>query len=336
MADILPVDQLEVLVLLDNVTDSLSTNSSMAISEWTGLLTAGRLQLLSGRCTCCAHHGLSLLITVRLGNAAHTVLFDTGPEASTFLRNAESRLRYLPAHLQPAELFYLKASRRVDKNATFKLDATIGGTNWFGIQSFASYNIRDLLSTSTNFLWSTNRTGADLIANGITVILNGASNNLGQAQYLKLVDVNAPAPGPNVWATADFDADNLPDTWESQYGLNPSDASGIDGAAGDRDGDGATNYEEFLAGTDPSDRASRLRVTYAARAGTVFNLDFDSVPFLDYGIEYSYTLANWTDCIEETGLPCRITADSTNTAFEIALPQPTAPPNIFFRVKRQR
>jgi 7,8-dihydropterin-6-yl-methyl-4-(beta-D-ribofuranosyl)aminobenzene 5'-phosphate synthase len=89
MPDILAVDQLEVLVLVDNVTDSLSTNSGVAISEWTGLLTAGRLQLLSGRCTCCAHHGLSLLITARSGSATHTVLFDTGPEASTFLRNAE-------------------------------------------------------------------------------------------------------------------------------------------------------------------------------------------------------------------------------------------------------
>jgi 7,8-dihydropterin-6-yl-methyl-4-(beta-D-ribofuranosyl)aminobenzene 5'-phosphate synthase len=84
-----PVDQLEVLVLVDNVTDSLSTNSSVAASEWTGLLTAGRLQLLSGRCTCCAHHGLSLLITAHIGSGTHTVLFDTGPEASTFLRNAE-------------------------------------------------------------------------------------------------------------------------------------------------------------------------------------------------------------------------------------------------------
>jgi len=88
MPDVLPADQLEVLVLVDNVTDSLSTNSGVAISEWTGLLTAGRLPLLSGRCTCCAHHGLSLLITARAGRATRTVLFDTGPEAATFLRNA--------------------------------------------------------------------------------------------------------------------------------------------------------------------------------------------------------------------------------------------------------
>ena len=89
MPNILAVDQLEVFVLVDNLTDSLSTNSKFAMSEWTQLLSAGRLQSLSGRCTCCVHHGLSLLITVRVGSATHTVLFDTGPEAATFLRNTE-------------------------------------------------------------------------------------------------------------------------------------------------------------------------------------------------------------------------------------------------------
>ena len=89
MSDVLTVDRLEVLVVVDNVTDSLSSSSNVAVSEWTGLLTAGRLRLLSGPCTCCAHHGLSLLITAYVGNAKRTVLFDTGPEAATFLRNAD-------------------------------------------------------------------------------------------------------------------------------------------------------------------------------------------------------------------------------------------------------
>lgn len=88
MTDLLAVDSLEVLVLVDNVTDSLSSNQNTAVSEWTGLLTRGRLPLLSGRNTCCAHHGLSLLITAHVGTAKHTLLFDAGPEAATFLRNA--------------------------------------------------------------------------------------------------------------------------------------------------------------------------------------------------------------------------------------------------------
>lgn len=89
MTDIVSIDRLEVLVLVDNVTDSLSTNSTAAVPEWTGLLTRGRLRLLSGRGTCCAHHGLSLLITAQLGSARRTILFDAGPEEATFLRNAD-------------------------------------------------------------------------------------------------------------------------------------------------------------------------------------------------------------------------------------------------------
>ena len=49
MSDVLTVDRLEVLVVVDNVTDSLSSSSNVAVLEWTGLLTAGRLQVLSDR-----------------------------------------------------------------------------------------------------------------------------------------------------------------------------------------------------------------------------------------------------------------------------------------------
>ena len=88
MSEFLTVDRLEVLVLVDNLTDSLSSNPPVAVSEWMALMKAGRLGVLSGQCTCCAHHGLSLLITAYVGGAKHTVLFDTGPETATFLRNA--------------------------------------------------------------------------------------------------------------------------------------------------------------------------------------------------------------------------------------------------------
>ena len=83
------VDRLEVLVVVDNVTDSLSTNPNNVQTEWAGLLQSGRMQVLSGKATCCAHHGLSLLITAYIGSEKHTLLFDAGPEGATFLRNAK-------------------------------------------------------------------------------------------------------------------------------------------------------------------------------------------------------------------------------------------------------
>lgn len=87
MLDAVPADRLEVLVVVDNATDSLSSNPPNVIPEWTGLLTGGRMRVVAGACICCAHHGLSLLITANAGGEKHTVLFDAGPEGEIFHRN---------------------------------------------------------------------------------------------------------------------------------------------------------------------------------------------------------------------------------------------------------
>lgn len=86
--DLRAVDRLDVLVLIDNATDSLSTTPKHVVQEWVGLHAAGRLPEVSGAAICCAHHGLSLLLTAHVGNETHTVLFDAGPEGATLLRNA--------------------------------------------------------------------------------------------------------------------------------------------------------------------------------------------------------------------------------------------------------
>lgn len=88
MTDIAPVDRLEAWVLVDNLTDSLSSNPANVTSEWAGLLTRGRIRMLTGANICCAHHGLSILLTAHRGDRTHTLLFDAGPEGATFLRNA--------------------------------------------------------------------------------------------------------------------------------------------------------------------------------------------------------------------------------------------------------
>jgi 7,8-dihydropterin-6-yl-methyl-4-(beta-D-ribofuranosyl)aminobenzene 5'-phosphate synthase len=82
------VDRLDVLVLVDNVTDSLSTTPKNVVPEWPGLAAAGRLPVLSGEAICRAHHGLSLLLTAHVGHERHTLLFDAGPEGATLVRNA--------------------------------------------------------------------------------------------------------------------------------------------------------------------------------------------------------------------------------------------------------
>ncbi|MDD5676849.1 MAG: hypothetical protein PHW60_02520 [Kiritimatiellae bacterium] len=48
------------------------------------------------------------------------------------------------------------------------------------------------------------------------------------------------------------DGDGMPDVWEDQYGLDPQ----KDDANLDLDGDGWSNYQEFIGGTDPSSSSS--------------------------------------------------------------------------------
>ena len=74
------IDSLEILVIVDNVVDSLSTNPTWVEPEWRGLLNRGRIRVLSGSNICCGHHGLSLLLQARIGESTQTLLFDTGAE----------------------------------------------------------------------------------------------------------------------------------------------------------------------------------------------------------------------------------------------------------------
>lgn len=84
--DIQSVDKLEIQVLVDNVTDSLSSVPQNVMHEMAYLRKNG-MKELSGECLCCGAHGLSLLITAFRGNAKHTLLFDAGPEGEVFARN---------------------------------------------------------------------------------------------------------------------------------------------------------------------------------------------------------------------------------------------------------
>ena len=85
------VDRVEVQVLVDNVTDNLSTLPAGAdiTHEWAYLIREGLVTEISGDNTCCACHGLALVITVRTGDDEHTVLFDGGPAGYAVRRNGE-------------------------------------------------------------------------------------------------------------------------------------------------------------------------------------------------------------------------------------------------------
>jgi 7,8-dihydropterin-6-yl-methyl-4-(beta-D-ribofuranosyl)aminobenzene 5'-phosphate synthase len=78
MTTLQPVDRLEFQILIDNLTDSVSTAPPNVTLEWTALMRAGMRQL-SGRCQCCANHGLAVIVKAFRGATSHAVLFDAGP-----------------------------------------------------------------------------------------------------------------------------------------------------------------------------------------------------------------------------------------------------------------
>ena len=69
----------------------------------------------------------------------------------------------------------------------------------------------------------------------------------------------------------DADHDGLPDAWETQTGLSPSDATGDNGAAGDPDADQLTNLQEYTTGGAPLE-ATR----YFAEGATGTTLSFST------------------------------------------------------------
>lgn len=69
------------------------------------------------------------------------------------------------------------------------------------------------------------------------------------------------------YGNADSDGDGMTDAYEISNNLNPLIATGNDGPGADVDGDGQSNYAEFLAGTSANNAASYLRVTSVAREG---------------------------------------------------------------------
>ena len=118
-----------------------------------------------------------------------------------------------------------------------------------------------------------------------------------------------PTPGGMSPATCrDVDGDGLSDEWEVANGFDANDPTGVNGASGDPDRDGVTNLAESIAGTDPRDAGSYLKIDFIS-VGPGVTLTFLAVSNKTYTIQSTTSLGSgvWTDLTHiEAGADNRI------------------------------
>jgi hypothetical protein len=182
-----------------------------------------------------------------------------------------------------------------------------------------------LISTATGpvyrLIWSsghTNGLDAVLTASGAT---DARGNPLWTGSQLAMTTVAK--------TEVDTDLDGMPDAWETSAGLNPNNPAD---AALDKDGDGQSNLEEYLADTNPGSAASRFHVTNIAPspANPAFlRVTWASQPGMAYYVDTSVSLGSNTWTLMN---PNPIIANSAQSFWDAA----TFGPRRFYRVRSFR
>ena len=161
------------------------------------------------------------------------------------------------------------------------------------------------------------------------VFTNAVADAQLKIDFVPITD-NARASGIQVRKIADLDTDSdgIPDWWTLAYFNHPTGQSGDNSLANqDADGDGISNLQEFLAGTDPTDPASAFRITNISIVGNDVNVTWTTQPSKTNQLERSAVLGTNASWFNVGPLTIGTGSPATQTDFGAA----TNPP-AFYRV----
>jgi hypothetical protein len=192
---------------------------------------------------------------------------------SVVVKDMYGSIESQPAKLTPLirPIFILPPmSQSVPSNSTITVSGTWLGypppftTEWRRVSTILSTEV----TTETNSFFEITATMSALYR---LVVKNEAMPN-GSAVSFTITVVD------------DSDNDGMPDAWEAMFGLDSNNSQDRDL---DTDGDGVSNYKEFIAGTDPTDPQSYPRIDALIVNTNEVELKFIAVSNRTYSIEYS-------------------------------------------------
>lgn len=217
-------------------------------------------------------------VTMTSGQTVLVVSFD--PQLDVFAL-AEFRSRYNVSNSVPIFGPYIgKLSNSGEKLSLYKPDAPLVAP--LAAAGFVPYVLVDSVNYLPTAPWPAGAAGT---GSSLQRLIGGGFANEPANWF-----VTSPSAGRGNTANIfDVNNDGLPDAWQMQNFGSITDPKAAPSA--DPDGDGFSNLQEYLAGTNPKNAASLLKLDAAAVAGNNINLTFTAVAGRTYSVLWNGDLS---------------------------------------------
>jgi hypothetical protein len=183
-----------------------------------------------------------------------------------------------------------------DSNLATGTVVVAGGVNYALVPTSQNFNeLGGAASVTVNVTGGSGQWSAASNHRWITLLSGGNTNATGDLLYYVERNTNTAARVGSITiagqtffvsqagAPADLNADGLPDAWQTLYFGSSTSPNAAPGA--DPDGDGFSNLQEYLAGTNPTKPNEAPRISNFVFTGGVFRVNFPTVSNKYYQIQ---------------------------------------------------